>query len=337
MAQTKQLKTKLDKTMKDTVAMPIAYKYINSLPSDHKDKYDSALAEWTDHYPRAYNIAKTLIEKSVNPVAVQDMKQISDNESWNMSGLPLGIDVDDLKLEHFVSNEYDKIVSCVGDDGRGYHHGRQAFHLDQCIQFTSMTDSNERVNFDTYPSRSTFELVNNDYLKENNIGNLSSSQYSAMSWTKQQDYKRKVQNEMAYTNWLTENYNDNVVIRLNIDCHSQMIGVPSYEDFSVIKQEDILRTRMKLALDNLREEREEMYNRISAKMSHIRSVEGLLETDPVLIKIFGEHEDLLRGEGSTALALTPYDQMLDSKLLGETTRADLADVIILSTGISGTA
>ena len=134
-----------------------------------------------------------------------------------------------------------------------------------------------------------------------------------MSWRRRQDYEAQVNSHEAYTDWVVDNFNDKVCIRLNMECHHQGLGVHDIGDFNTIKQEKILCDHMSSALGNLQEERQGYYNDVRGILSKIRSVEGLLESP--LGKMMKPIEALIRGAGNnTALALTPQAQFRINKL-----------------------
>ena len=337
-------KTIIDKTAKENIILPHALKTIHALPSEHRDSYVEARDKWREAYDQSWNVANSYITSHVPQDQIQIVKQVSDNNKWNLSGMPIGKGIADLKLEDFVCKEYDKIKSTVGDNSRYNHHGREAFHLDQCVTFNLVSAESDdmhgydaRADFNTYPSRSTFELVEHDYLKENGIMSMSSPEYGGRSYHKRDELDTQINSHEAYTKWVVDNFNDKVCIRLNVDCHSQGLAVTSLDDFNAIKQEKILRGRMSMALDKLKLERQGYYDDVKAILSKIRSVEGLMESP--LGKMMKPIESELQGVG-TSIALTPQAQFrinkLNNALDGVTEEAQVPNVIVLH-GMSGTA
>ena len=298
-------KTIIDKTAKENIILPHALKTIHALPSEHRDSYVEARDKWREAYDQSWNVANSYITSHVPQDQIQIVKQVSDNNKWNLSGMPIGKGIADLKLEDFVCKEYDKIKSTVGDNSRYNHHGREAFHLDQCVTFNLVSAESDdmhgydaRADFNTYPSRSTFELVEHDYLKENGIMSMSSPEYGGRSYHKRDELDTQINSHEAYTKWVVDNFNDKVCIRLNVDCHSQGLAVTSLDDFNAIKQEKILRGRMSMALDKLKLERQGYYDDVKAILSKIRSVEGLLESP--LGKMMKPIEGELQGVGTSS-------------------------------------
>ena len=337
-------KTIIDKTAKENIILPHALKTIHALPSEHRDSYVEARDKWREAYDQSWNVANSYITSHVPQDQIQIVKQVSDNNKWNLSGMPIGKGIADLKLEDFVCKEYDKIKSTVGDNSRYNHHGREAFHLDQCVTFNLVSAESDdmhgydaRADFNTYPSRSTFELVEHDYLKENGIMSMSSPEYGGRSYHKRDELDTQINSHEAYTKWVVDNFNDKVCIRLNVDCHSQGLAVTSLDDFNAIKQEKILRGRMSMALDSLKSERQGYYDDVKGILSKIRSVEGLMESP--LGKMMKPIEGELQGVG-TSIALTPQAQFrinkLNNALDGITEEAQVPNVIVLH-GMSGTA
>ena len=337
-------KTIIDKNAKENIILPHALKTIHALPSEHRNSYVNSRDKWREAYNQSWNVANSYITSHVPQDQIQIVKQVSDNNKWNLSGMPIDKGIADLKLEDFVCKEYDKIKSTVGDSGRYNQHGREAFHLDQCVTFNLVSAESDdigrydsRADFNTYPSRRTFELVEHDYLKENGIISMHSTEYEGRSYNKRQEMDTEINSHEAYTKWVVDNFNDKVCIRLNVDCHSQGLAVTSLDDFNSIKQEKVLRDRMSMALDSLKQERQGYYNDVKVILSKIRSVEGLLESP--LGKMMKPIEGQLQGVG-TSIALTPQAQFrmnkLNNALDGITEEAQVPNVIILH-GMSGTA
>jgi len=164
-------------------------------------------------------------------------------------------------------------------------------------------------------------------------------EYRHMSWRRQQDYETQVNSHEAYSDWVVDNFNDKVCIRLNVDCHNQNLAVHDLGDFNIIKQERILCDHMSSALSNLQEERQGYYMDVRGILSKIRSVEGLLESP--LGKMMKPIEALIRGAGNnTALALTPQAQFrinkLNNALDGITDEPQEVPNVIVLHGMSGT-
>ena len=337
-------KTIIDKTAKENIILPHALKTIHALPSEHRNSYVEARDKWREAYDQSWNVANSYITSHVPQDQIQIVKEVSDRNKWNSSGMPIGTAIADLKLEDFVCKEYDKIKSVVGESGRYNHHGREAFHLDQCVTFNLVSAESDdmgrydaRADFNTYPSRGTFELVEHDYLKENGIMAMNAKEYESRSYHKREELDTQINSHEAYTKWVVDNFNDKVCIRLNVDCHSQGLAVHDVNDFNAIKQEKILRGRMSMALDSLKSERQGYYDDVKGILSKIRSVEGLMESP--LGKMMKPIEGELQGVG-TSIALTPQAQFrinkLNNALDGITEEAQVPNVIVLH-GMSGTA
>ena len=336
-------KTLIDKEVKENVILPHALKTIHNLPSDYKETYDENKSQWESAYHKAWNVANRYVVAHTPQDQVNAMREISDKNKWDNSGLPRGTSVPDLTMEDFKSKEYDSFKSTINQTG-SYRHSRDIFHLDECVHFNLISQDSDgmdreeaTVRFNTYPDRQTFELVNHDYLKEKGIGMVNGDinrEYRDMSWRRRQDYEAQVNSHEAYTDWVVDNFNDKVCIRLNMECHHQGLGVHDIGDFNTIKQEKILCDHMSSALGNLQEERQGYYNDVRGILSKIRSVEGLLESP--LGKMMKPIEALIRGAGNnTALALTPQAQFrinkLNNALDGITDEPQqLSNVIVLS-------
>ena len=339
-------KTLIDKDIKENVILPHALKTIHNLPSDYKETYDTNKSQWENAYRNAWNVANRYITAHTPQDQVNAMREISDRNRWNNTGLPHNKQVPDLKLEDFKDKENDAFKSTF--DGRSsYYSNRSIFHLDQCIHFNLVSQDADGMDreeatarFNTYPDRRTFQLINHDYLKESGIGMQRTNEYQNMSWRRRNEYDREMQGHEAYSNWVVDNFNSNVCIRLNVDCHHQGIAIHDAGDFNTIKQERILCDRMSAALDNLQEERQGYYNDVRGILSKIRSVEGLLESP--LGKMMKPIEAQIRGAGNnTALALTPQAQFRINKLNNaldgiDDTPQEVPNVIVLH-GMSGTA
>ena len=338
-------KTLIDKSAKENIILPHALKTIHALPSEHRNSYVEARDKWREAYDQSWNVANSYITSHVPQDQIQIVKEVSDSNKWNLSGMPMGKAISELKLEDFVCKEYDKIKSTVGDNSRYNHHSREAFHLDQCVTFNLVSRESDdmrgydaRADFNTYPDRSTFELVEHDYLKENGIMAVDSKEYQDRSWRVREELSTQINSHEAYTKWVVDNFNDKVCIRLNVDCHSQGLAVHDLDDFNAIKQEKILRSRMSMALDNLKEERQGYYDDVKGILSKIRSVEGLMESP--LGKMMKPIEGELQGVG-TSIALTPQAQFRINKLNNaldgiDDTPQEVPNVIVLH-GMSGTA
>ena len=338
-------KTIIDKSAKENIILPHALKTIHALPSEHRNSYVEARDKWREAYDQSWNVANSYITSHVPQDQIQIVKEVSDRNKWNSSGMPVGTDIADLKLEHFVSKEYDKIKPTVGSSGRYHHNGREQFHLDQCVSFNlvsresdDMNGYDARAEFNTYPDRKTFELVEHDYLKENGIMSMSSKEYEDRSWRVREELSTQINSHEAYTKWVVDNFNDKVCIRLNVDCHTQGLAVHDINDFNTIKQEKILRGRMSMALDSLKSERQGYYDDVKGILSKIRSVEGLMESP--LGKMMKPIEGELQGVG-TSIALTPQAQFRINKLNNaldgiDDTPQEVPNVIVLH-GMSGTA
>ena len=342
-------KTLIDKDVKENIILPHALKTIHNLPSDYKDTYDENKSQWESAYHNAWNVANRYIIAHTPQNQVNAMREISDKNKWNCSGLPVNKSVPDLTLEDFKDKEHDSFKSTM--EGGGYYsRSRDIFHLDSCVHFNLISQDSDGMNreeatarFNTYPSRGTFELVNHDYLKEKGVGFKNehiNSEYNRMSYSRQREYDSKIYAHEAYTKWVIDNFNDKVCIRLNVDCHHQGLAVHDLGDFNTIKQERILCDRMSSALSNLQEERQGYYNDVRGILSKIRSVEGLLESP--LGKMMKPIEGQIRGAGNnTALALTPQAQFRINKLNNaldgiDDTPQEVPNVIVLH-GMSGTA
>ena len=338
-------KTLIDKDIKENVILPHALKTIHSLQSDYKETYDMNKSQWDTAYHNAYNVANRYITSTIPQDQVNAMREISDRNGWNNTGLPRNKEVSSLKLDDFRDKEHDDFKTTF--TSRGHYGNREIFHLDQCVHFNLVSQDSDGMDreeatarFNTYPSRKTFELINHDYLKEKGIGMQRTNEYQNMSWRRRNEYDREMQNHEAYSNWVVDNFNSNVCIRLNVDCHHQGIAIHDAGDFNTIKQERILCDRMSAALDNLQEERQGYYNDVRGILSKIRSVEGLLESP--LGKMMKPIEAQIRGAGSnTALALTPQAQFRINKLNNaldgiDDTPQEVPNVIVLH-GMSGTA
>ena len=338
-------KTLIDKSAKENIILPHALKTIHALPSEHRNSYVEARDNWREAYDQSWNVANSYITSHVPQDQIQIVKEVSDRNKWNSSGMPVATAIADLKLEHFVCKEYDKIKPTVGSIGRYYGNSREQFHLDQCVTFNlvsresdDMNNYDARADFNTYPDRSTFELVEHDYLKENGIMSMSSSEYTARSYHKRDELDTQINSHEAYTKWVVDNFNDKVCIRLNVDCHTQGLAVHDINDFNAIKQEKILRGRMSMALDSLKSERQGYYDDVKGILSKIRSVEGLMESP--LGKMMKPIEGELQGVG-TSIALTPQAQFRINKLNNaldgiDDTPQEVPNVIVLH-GMSGTA
>ena len=342
-------KTLIDKDMKENIILPHALKTIHNLPSDYKDTYDENKSQWESAYHNAWNVANRYIIAHTPQDQVNAMREISDKNRWNCSGLPVNKSVPDITLEDFKDKEHDSFKSTM--EGSGYYsRNRDIFHLDSCVHFNLISQDSDGMDreeatsrFNTYPSRSTFELVNHDYLKEKGVGFKNehiNSEYNRMSYSRQREYDSKMYAHEAYTKWAIDNFNDKVCIRLNVDCHHQGLAVHDLGDFNTIKQEKILCDRMSSALSNLQEERQGYYNDVRGILSKIRSVEGLLESP--LGKMMKPIEGQIRGAGNnTALALTPQAQFRINKLNNaldgiDDTPQEVPNVIVLH-GMAGTA
>ena len=342
-------KTLIDKDVKENIILPHALKTIHNLPSDYKDTYDENKSQWESAYHNAWNVANRYIIAHTPQDQVNAMREISDRNRWNNSGLPRNKSVSDLTLEDFKDKEHDSFKSTMSG-GSYYGSSRDIFHLDNCIHFNLISQDSDGMDreeatarFNTYPSRDTFELVNHDYLKEKGVGFKNddiNTEYRRMSYSRQRDYDSNVNAHEAYTKWVIDNFNDKVCIRLNVDCHHQGLAVHDLGDFNTIKQEKILCDRMNAALSNLQEERQGYYNDVRGILSKIRSVEGLLESP--LGKMMNPIEAQIRGAGNnTALALTPQAQFRINKLNNaldgiDDTPQEVPNVIVLH-GMAGTA
>ena len=342
-------KTLIDKDVKENVILPHALKTIHNLPSDYKDTYDENKSQWESAYHNAWNVANRYIIAHTPQDQVNAMREISDKNRWNCSGLPVNKSVPDITLEDFKDKEHDSFKSTMSGSAY-YSRSRDIFHLDNCVHFNLISQDSDGMNreeatarFNTYPSRSTFELVNHDYLKEKGVGFKNehiNSEYNRMSYSRQREYDSKIYAHEAYTKWVIDNFNDKVCIRLNVDCHHQGLAVHDLGDFNTIKQERILCDRMSSALSNLQEERQGYYNDVRGILSKIRSVEGLLESP--LGKMMKPIEGQIRGAGNnTALALTPQAQFRINKLNNaldgiDDTPQEVPNVIVLH-GMAGTA
>ena len=258
--------------------------------------------------------------------------------------MPMDQDIADLTLEDFVYKEYDRIKNTVNESGR-YSHNSEAFHLDPCVTFNlvsaesdGMSSSQATTHFNTYPTRATFELVEHDSLKENGIVAMNSDEYRNKSYYRKQELDTQINSREAYTDWIVDNFNNKVCIRLNVNCSSQGLAVTNIEDFNAIKQERVFRDRMSISLDKLQEERKGYYNDVKGILSKIRSVEGLLESP--LGKVMKPIEGQLQGAG-TSIALTPQAQFRINKLnnaldgISDTTK-EVSNIIVLH-NMSGTA
>ena len=343
-------KTLIDKDVKENIILPHALNTIHNLPSDYKETYDENKSQWETAYRNAWNVANRYITAHTPQAEVNAMREISDKNRWNNSGLPRNKSVSDLTLEDFKSKEEDYFKSTISSSGR-WSHTREHFHLDDCVHFNLVsisadgmeTREDATARFNTYPDRDTFELINHDYLKEKGIGMKNddiNNEYRRMSYSRQRDYDSNVNAHGAYTKWVIDNFNDKVCIRLNVDCHHQGLAVHDLGDFNTIKQEAIIRGRMSAALNNLQEERQGYYNDVRGILSKIRSVEGLLESP--LGKMMKPIEAQIRGAGNnTALALTPQAQFRINKLNNaldgvDDTPQEVPNVIVLH-GMAGTA
>ena len=343
-------KTLIDKDVKENIILPHALKTIHNLPSEHKQTYDENKSQWDTAYRNAWNVANRYITAHTPQAEVNAMREIADRNKWNCSGLPRNKSVSDLTLEDFKSKEDDYFKHTISSSGR-WSHTREHFHLDDCVHFNLVsisadgmeTREDATARFNTYPNRDTFELINHDYLKENGIGFKNddiNTEYRRMSYSRQREYDSQVNAHEAYTNWVIDNFNDKVCIRLNVDCHSQGLAIHDLGDFNTIKQEKILRDRMANALSDLQKERQGYYNDVRGILSKIRSVEGLLESP--LGKMMKPIEAQIRGAGNnTALALTPQAQFRINKLNNaldgiDDTPQEVPNVIVLH-GMAGTA
>jgi hypothetical protein len=342
-------KTLIDKDVKENIILPHALKTIHNLPSDYKDTYDENKSQWESAYHNAWNVANRYIIAHTPQDQVNAMREISDKNRWNCSGLPVNKSVQDITLEDFKDKGHDSFKSTM--EGGGYYsRSRDIFHLDSCVHFNLISqdvDGMDReeatARFNTYPSRDTFELVNHDYLKEKGVGFKNddiNTEYRRMSYSRQRDYDSNVNAHEAYTKWVIDNFNDKVCIRLNVDCHHQGLAVHDLGDFNTIKQEKILCDRMNAALSNLQEERQGYYNDVRGILSKIRSVEGLLESP--LGKMMKPIEGQIRGAGNnTALALTPQAQFrinkLNNALDGNLDMPTEAPNVIVLSSVAGTA
>ena len=342
-------KTLIDKDVKENIILPHALNTIHNLPSDYKETYDENKSQWETAYRNAWNVANRYITAHTPQAEVNAMREISDKNRWNCSGLPRNKSVKDLTLEDFKDNENDSFKRTM--EGSSYYsRSRDIFHLDNCVHFNLISQDSDGMDreeatarFNTYPSRDTFELINHDYLKEKGIGMKNddiNNEYRRMSYSRQRDYDSNVNAHGAYTKWVIDNFNDKVCIRLNVDCHHQGLAVHDLGDFNTIKQEKILCDRMSAALSNLQEERQGYYNDVRGILSKIRSVEGLLESP--LGKMMKPIEAQIRGAGNnTALALTPQAQFrinkLNNALDGNLDMPTEAPNVIVLSSVAGSA
>ena len=345
-------KTLIDKNVKENIILPHALKTIHNLPSELKEAYDTAQAQWEPSYNKAWNVASKYVRSHTPIEEVNAMREIADRNKWNNSGLPVNKAVSSLTMADFRSKEEDRFKSTMDSSSR-YHSSRAIFHLDQCVTFNLMTEDADGMDreeatarFNMYPTRSTFELVNHDSLKEKGIGMIANAsrrinpEYHTMGWSRQRDYENQVNTHEAYSNWVVDNFNDKVCVRLNVDCHQQGLAVYETGDFETIKQERILCDRMKNSLIDLQTERQGYYEDVRGVLSKIRSVEGLLESP--LGKMMKPIEGQIRGAGNnTALALTPQAQFRINKLNNaldsmSDVPQEVPNVIVLH-GMTGTA
>ena len=350
MAKAKQRLCLIGKDVKESIILPHALKTIHNLASEHKDTYEENKSQWESAYHKAWNVANRYITAHTPQAEVNAMREISDRNKWDNSGLPRGTDVPNLRMEDFKSKEYDTFKSTFNQSGN-YRHSRDIFHLDACVHFNLISQDSDGMDreeatarFNTYPDRDTFELMNHDSLKEKGIGMTNydiNREYKAMNWRRREEYESQRNGHEAYTDWVISNFNDKVCVRLNVECHHQGMAVHDLGDFNTIKQEKILRDRMASALVSLQEERQGFYNDVRKILSKVRSVEGLLNDTP-LGKMMKPIEAQLRSaDSNTALALTPQSQFRMNKLNNafddvSDTPTQVPNIIALSS-VAGTA
>ena len=59
-------KTLIDKNVKENIILPHALKTIHNLPSELKEAYDTAQAQWEPSYNKAWNVASRYVRSHIH-------------------------------------------------------------------------------------------------------------------------------------------------------------------------------------------------------------------------------------------------------------------------------